>query len=223
MKQISSSIYEPPIFDNALDLLAGGVASPGYAYFENFISSETVLGLLELLAEKEADQELKQAGVGKDAALALRPEIRSDSIFWLERSDPSLVIQHWLDAMEDIIEHFRRALFLPLQSYEGHLARYPEGGFYKPHLDQHRASPTRQVSMIVYLNEHWKQGDGGELRIFTDPHLGIYGPFIDISPRAGSVVVFRSADFWHEVLPAKVPRRSLTGWFRGRESDPTMV
>jgi SM-20-related protein len=225
MKHLSSSIYEHSNSksDCALDLLAGGIASPGYAHFENLISPDTVAGLVALLAEKAADQELKRAGVGKYAALELRPEIRSDSIFWLDRSDPSPVIKQWLDAMETIIDHFRRALFLPLHSYEGHLARYPEGGFYKPHLDQHRVSPTRQVSIIVYLNDHWNEGDGGELRIFTDPHLGINGPSIDIAPRAGSVVVFRSADFWHEVLPAIVPRRSLTGWFRGRESDPTMV
>ncbi len=99
-------------------------------------------------------------------------------------------------------------------SYEGHLARYPVGGFYKPHLDQHHGSPTRQISIIAYLNTDWQPGDGGELRLYTSPTEGIHGPFIDFAPTAGTIIAFRSADFWHEVLPAKAPRLSLTGWLR---------
>ena len=42
------------------------------------------------------------------------------------------------------------------------------------------------------------------------------GDYVDIFPRAGQLVLFRSAKFWHEVLPARRERFSLTGWLRTR-------
>ena len=42
-------------------------------------------------------------------------------------------------------------------------------------------------------------------------------PFIEFWPEAGTLVVFWSADFWHEV---RRKRLSLTGWFLRRASNP---
>ena len=38
----------------------------------------------------------------------------------------------------------------------------------------------------------------------------------DVLPEGGTLVCFLSQRFWHEVLPARRERLSLTGWFRGR-------
>ena len=65
--------------------------------------------------------------------------------------------------------------------------------------------------------------DGGQLRLYTDPAKGAAGPFLDVFPQAGTVVIFRSADFWHEVMPSARVRLSLTGWLRGREELPIEV
>jgi Rps23 Pro-64 3,4-dihydroxylase Tpa1-like proline 4-hydroxylase len=35
--------------------------------------------------------------------------------------------------------------------------------------------------------------------------------------------ILRSAGFWHEVMPSKRPRLSLTGWLRGREELPHLA
>ncbi|GAA5494326.1 hypothetical protein Rhal01_00486 [Rubritalea halochordaticola] len=209
--------------DEWLDRIAEGLSSPGFLHLKNALHPDFLEKLVGLLEAKEDADKLERAGVGKGASLEVRSEIRSDSIFWLEPEDSSAVTKEWLGFMNEIISFLRRALFLPLESYEGHLARYPEGGFYKPHLDQHRISPTRQVTLITYLNKDWDESNGGQLRLYTDIEKGIHGPYIDILPEYGSVVIFRSADFWHEVLPAKQPRLSLTGWFRGREDNPVLV
>ncbi|MFT6394425.1 MAG: SM-20-related protein [Methylophilaceae bacterium] len=42
---------------------------------------------------------------------------------------------------------------------------------------------------------------------------------MDILPKSGRIVLFLSAKFWHEVLPATRERLSLTGWFRTREQS----
>ncbi len=167
--------------------------------------------------DKLAADKLVRAGVGAGHETQVRSEIRSDSIIWLDRSDPTPIVETWLNGMNDLNEHFRRYLFLSVWSYEGHLAHYPGGGFYKAHLDRHSQTQARQLSIITYLNNDWEESDGGQLRLYTDQELGVKGPFIDVLPKAGTVVIFRSGDFWHEVLPSKRDRMSLTGWLRGRD------
>ena len=210
----------PPFDPSAMDMLIASVADPGYGVFPNLLTPETQQNLIKLMADKVAADTLVRAGVGKGIATQVRSEIRSDSIFWLDEDDPAEMTGTWVNAMLTLCEHFRRHLYLPLWSYEGHLARYPASGFYKAHLDRHAKTLTRQISIIVYLNEEWADTDGGELRLFTDVEKGKDGPYIDVLPKAGTVVIFRSAEFWHEVRPSKRPRLSLTGWLRGREELP---
>jgi len=211
----------PSPFDTvSMDLLAEAVAEPGYGVFPNFLTPEVQRDLIQLMSAKVAADQLVSAGVGAPQSVQVRSEIRSDSIFWLETDDPAPTAKAWIKGMSSLCEHFRRQLFLSLWSYEGHLARYPAAGFYKAHLDRHSQTLARQISMIVYLNDDWKKSDGGELRLFTNVDEGVTGPFLDILPQAGTLVIFRSADFWHEVMPSKRTRLSLTGWLRGREELP---
>lgn len=216
MKRQASSPFDL----KSMDLLVEAVADPGYGIFPDLLSPEVQQDLVQLMADKVAADTLVRAGVGVGQRVQVRSEIRSDSIFWLEADDPAESAEGWIAGMNALCEHFRRHLFLPLWSYEGHLARYPPAGFYKAHLDRHFKTLARQISVIAYLNEDWDESDGGELRLFTDIEKGIDGPFLDVIPRAGTVVIFRSADFWHEVRPSKRERLSLTGWLRGREELP---
>ncbi len=200
-----------------MDLLIDAIAEPGYGVFPHLLSSETQQDLIELMEAKESEDEFVRAGVGSGQETQIRSEIRSDSIFWLDPDSVGSIAETWIAGMNTLSELFRSQLFLPVCSYEGHLARYPAEGFYKAHLDRHAKTLAREVSIIVYLNKDWEDTDGGELRIYTDSEKGVSGPFIDVLPEAGKVVIFRSADFWHEVLPSSRPRLSLTGWLRGRE------
>lgn len=220
MSSLQLRIAESEGREVGFEALANVLVEPGYGFFTNAVDEETCRGLLGVLADCEANVTLRRARVGKGAARELQSEIRSDSIYWLTRGEGELVVNQWLDWVEAFRVWLRRALFLPLEHYEGHLARYPEGGFYKPHLDQHQVSPHRQITLIIYLNESWCEADGGQLRLFTDKQQGIRGESLVITPSFGSLVIFRSADFWHEVLPAKHPRYSLTGWLRDDPASP---
>jgi len=200
-----------------MDLLIDAIAEPGYGVFPHLLSDETQQDLIQLMEAKESKDELVRAGVGSGQATQVRSEIRSDSIFWLDPDSKDLIAETWMKGMDTLCARFRSQLFLPVCSYEGHLARYPAAGFYKAHLDRHTKTLAREISIIVYLNKDWKETDGGQLRIYTDSEKGVSGSFIDVLPEAGTVVIFRSAVFWHEVLRSKRPRLSLTGWLRGRE------
>ena len=111
-------------------------------------------------------------------------------------------------------------LFLGLFDYECHYAWYPAGGYYRTHLDAFRGEDNRKVSTVVYLNDDWKPSDGGELVIHQpvdDQRLDdttMYAMARIVTPRFGTMVLFLSEEFPHEVRTAARARYSLAGWFR---------
>jgi len=42
------------------------------------------------------------------------------------------------------------------------------------------------------------------------------GEYRDVLPHLGTLALFLSDRYWHEVLPARRPRFAVTGWFRTR-------
>ncbi|HZF23121.1 MAG TPA: 2OG-Fe(II) oxygenase, partial [Burkholderiales bacterium] len=107
-----------------------------------------------------------------------------------------------------------RELQLGLLEFECHFSRYAQGAFYRKHLDQFRGDRRRRLSCALYLNENWGREDGGELRLYLD--AGEAGKFKDVLPVGGTLVLFLSERFAHEVLPGKRERLSLAGWFKTR-------
>jgi SM-20-related protein len=161
-----------------------------------------------------AEGEFRRAGVGRGEGLKIREDVRTDHVMWLEEDSLTVGQRKYLGRLEDVRVALNRGLFLGLMDFEGHFAVYPEGGFYKPHLDRHRESMDRIVTAILYLNADWQPGDGGELKIWTRPG-DKEGAFELVEPKMGTLVCFLAGDHWHEVLPARKTRASITGWFRG--------
>ena len=90
---------------------------------------------------------------------------------------------------------------IKLQYNSGH------GGCFPLHYDNPGLPNKRKVTILTYLNEEWKEGDGGELML---------QPFLEktvvIPPLMGRVVIFRSDLLLHRVLPAMRPRYCFTIW-----------
>ena len=134
---------------------------------------------------------------------------------WLRPGETTGCQDLYLLSLEVLRLAINQRFFLGLFDFEGHFAVYPEGAFYKPHLDRHQHTGDRIITAIIYLNEDWQHGDGGELKLWTTPG-DKEGSFKTIEPRLGTIVTFFAADHWHEVLPAIKTRMSITGWFRLR-------
>jgi len=66
------------------------------------------------------------------------------------------------------------------------------------------------VTCIVYLNEGWKSGDGGELVL--SPFLS---PPVEIPPLMNRAVLFRSDVVLHRVLPSSKKRFCFSAWLDG--------
>jgi SM-20-related protein len=113
--------------------------------------------------------------------------------------------------MDDLRRAFNQCLLLGLEEFESHYAVYPPGAGYVRHLDRLRDDDARVLSAVLYLNEDWREADGGALRLYLAD-----GTHRDMLPCAGRLVLFLSAEFEHEVLPATRERASIAGWFRQR-------
>lgn len=156
-----------------------------------------------------------RAGVGRGQTLEVREEIRRDHVMWLNPDGVEPEQVAWLAWLELLRLALNERFFLGLFRFEGHFAIYPAGAFYKAHLDRHAGTSDRMVTTILYLNEGWRPGDGGELKLWTTAGDRA-GLFVLIEPRMGTMVSFLAGDHWHEVLPAVKTRMSITGWFLRR-------
>lgn len=196
-----------------IDPILDALADPGWIAVPEFLSPDAARALAAECAQRWEEGEFHRAGVGRGESLAIREDVRRDHVLWLDRENAGPAQNQWLDTIDELRVAMNRGLYLGLREYEGHFAIYPEGGFYKAHLDRHQNTQHRIVTAILYLNDGWQPGDGGELKIWTTPGEKD-GPFELVEPRLGTLVVFRAGDFWHEVLPATRTRMSITGWLR---------
>lgn len=187
----------------------------GWAVVPGFLGNNASRRLSEECRAACDNGAFQQARVGRGTTLEIREDIRRDHILWLQPGEGSMEQEAYLALLETLRLALNQRFFLGLFEFEGHFAIYPKGAFYKAHLDRHAGTNDRIITVILYLNEDWQPGDGGELKLWTE--VGAKdGPFELIEPRMGTLVCFPSGDYWHEVLPANKSRMSITGWFRQR-------
>lgn len=192
------------------DRIADELVDKNYAIIDSFLSAEEVKAILALPHFAQHEQHFKKAGIGKNADLRINEAIRGDYILWLDKNTAPSEALVYLNRLNELIQHLNQSLFLSLKDYEIHMTVYPVGTYYKRHLDQFKKDDKRKLSVICYLNEEWKEEQGGQLRIYTE------GASQDVLPIAGRLVCFRSDVLEHEVLPATRERLSLTGWIVDR-------
>jgi SM-20-related protein len=201
-----------PALQNSISSIIKDIAQQGYAVVEQFINPQEIASLAAQAKILHSAGEMHKAKTG--ISKLENSTLRGDFIYWIEASAASVAEVFYLNTMNELQQAINQAFFLGLFELESHFAIYPPGAGYQKHLDQFIGKEERKVSCILYLNENWNSEDGGQLRMYLDKKDE--NRFIDISPQAGTLVVFLSSDFLHEVLPATRERISVTGWFRTR-------
>jgi SM-20-related protein len=197
----------PADLESVFDQIADALVGPGFIVLDQRLSESLVEGLIENMRAQQA--ELKPAGVGRQGDYQHNQDVRGDAIQWLEPGNPA--VTEFLCWMEKLRLGLNQRLFLGLFDYEAHYATYAPGAFYKKHQDAFRGKPGRQVSTVLYLNQHWHELAGGELVLYDE--AGTI-ELAKVAPECGRLVVFLSEVFPHEVLPTKQSRHSIAGWFR---------
>ena len=189
-----------------------------FLVIDDFLESELLNLVRKEFIELEHKNRFNYAAVGNNENEQIIHEIRSDLIHWVEKDDG--IIQ---SKLHELFDEFRlllnRYCYLSLSDFEFHFAKYPVGSFYKKHLDQFNNRSNRLISVVLYLNDNWKDGDGGELKVYPNnskkPEL--------IAPISNRLVVFKSDCLPHEVLVSKFERRSVTGWMLHQPAKIVLV
>jgi SM-20-related protein len=194
------------------DDLIEGLRAEGIAVRDRFLDASHLEALNECAAARRGRGDFADARIGAGRALERRADIRGDSICWLEEPLLFPAERELFALFEQLRRSLNQHLFLGLYDLEQHYACYPAGAGYARHVDQPRGHGARRLSSIVYLNEQWRESDGGVLRCLTD-----HGEFRDIEPVGGRLVLFLTEGREHEVLRTSRQRLSIAGWFLARQ------
>jgi SM-20-related protein len=196
-----------------LDTAIDALAEQGWIVIPHALPAALTAELRESCLAVWQEGLFHEAATGRADGQARRAEIRSDSVLWLDQVVERPAVAVYNAAMDELMHGVNRGLYLGLAELESHFAVYPEGAFYKKHLDRFRDDDARTLTTVFYLNEGWPAEAGGQIRLYLDDDCS---EFVDVEPEAGTLVLFLSDRFWHEVLPARQQRLSVTGWYRRR-------
>lgn len=175
-----------------------------YIVLKDALSKELISSLLDFAISSKA---FNHAGISQEKT-HIDNSKRCDKSLWLEEDNG--VQSEYLLFMQNLQEYLNRSLYLGLHYYESHFTLYEAGDFYEKHLDAFKGSKNRIVTTVLYLNKEYKKEDAGELVIYNESDEEL----IKVKPEAGTLVVFMSEKFPHEVLPSSALRYSIAGWFR---------
>lgn len=182
------------------------LAENDFIIVDDFLPNSTYQMVIDYFNFQKQNDEFNKAGIGSLNEHQIVEGIRGDFVYWLSKNaDEEMGV--YFSLMEDFLQFLNRTCFLSLSGYEFHFAYYPVGSFYKKHLDQFKNRNNRLISVVLYLNDDWKQGDGGELKIYQKE-----GGELLVEPIGNRCAIFRSDIVEHEVLPTATGRKSLTGW-----------
>lgn len=187
------------------------IENQGYAVIDSFLPEHKALEIASDLNKLRAKDIFKKAGIGKEGDYQIDQSQRGDYILWIDAENPEGQMAEVIDQFHDLKQALNRNFYFGIDHFECHYVHYPVGTHYLKHVDRHKSGSQRIVSFVLYLNENWKEEDGGQLRIYCRD-----GKTSDILPQLGRLAVFLS-EMEHEVLTTNRIRNSITGWMRQRE------
>ena len=93
------------------------------------MSEELAQHLVKRLLELKEQNLLKAAGIGNAAKLTKNTEIRSDAIYWLDRTNNNEHENAFLDQVDAFVSYLNRSCYTGITGYEFHFALFDKGSF----------------------------------------------------------------------------------------------
>lgn len=187
----------------SLNNLIDSLSTQGWYVWDDFLNLSEIEAIKGCIPDN-----LHDARIGNGESLHGNKAIRGDQTIWLE-SEMGEPIASYMAKMDEIRQALNRSCYMGLRDFETHFCRYPNGAFYKKHVDNFQGQGRRKVTTVLYMNEAWKSGDGGELVVYDQQDNKLF----QLDPLAGRMIVFMSEEFPHEVLLTQQKRESIAGWF----------
>lgn len=204
-------VAEHSLYEKIIDDLL----SQQYSIIDNFFDVNEVSQLRDSINFKYDEDVFKKAAIGNRINETIEKAIRGDVILWIDEDKAEPAETLFFNKINTLVSYLNRTCFLGILHKEFHYAIYPEGTFYKRHLDTFLNDHRRKLSFVCYLNEEgWVPENGGELVIYKDVNDAEIQRVI--YPFPGRVVIFESQLLEHEVKPVNTKRLSITGWLKTR-------
>jgi SM-20-related protein len=236
-----SMVAANPGVSNISDQSIKELGSKGYVVLPDFLSPALVSSLNQDVKSLRNVNKFKVARIGQDFSNTLNTDIRIAETCFIGESKLQDIASTDRNMLYNLLDQTRQSLsgnvlLDEISPTTGELdkgapaldkslsellyAYYPEGGFYRRHVDAvpNSASILRSYSLLLYLNKDWKESDGGHLRIHLDSGgdflpAGEEPNYVDIEPRGGTLVLFKSDKIPHEVLDTNSERVAVVGWY----------
>jgi SM-20-related protein len=204
--------------DNLTEKIIDDISAQGFAVVDDLLAPEVISGIRKELQQLESMVGFKRASVGRGTESQIHEGFRGDYIHWITPAESGKFTRQYLEFIHTLQQELNRYCYLGLKEAEVLYAHYPEGTYYKRHLDRFNNQVGRKVSILLYLNDEWAAEDGGELVMFLKNEDG-KEVTKRIRPLAGRFICFMSDEIEHEVLPSKRDRYSITGWLLDKEQQ----
>jgi Rps23 Pro-64 3,4-dihydroxylase Tpa1-like proline 4-hydroxylase len=194
--------------DNQFDLLIDSYLENNIGIDASFLTDALSQGLQQNILQLQHDNLMVAAGIGNKKVKDANQKMRSDTIYWMDKSHDNIFEQEFLHHVDNFVDRLNSTCYTGINSYEFHYAVYEEGSFYKRHKDQFKTDSDRKFSLINYLNNDWQETDGGQLLVYQNEVAQ------KIQPNSQKAVFFKSDEMEHEVIKANRTRMSITGWLK---------
>ena len=173
-----------------------------------FLNRDLVKSLRINLETYFLQNQMHEAGIGKNEQFDKNRLIRGDSIRWIDDVPENPAEKELLEIVQCFVDYLNKTCFTVIDSFEFHYARYDVGSFYKRHRDQFQSDSGRKFSLVFYLNEDWKESYGGQLAVYLPNQTEM------VFPVGGRAVFFKADEIDHEVNVATQVRYSIAGWLK---------
>ncbi|KAG6576494.1 c transferase [Phytophthora cinnamomi] len=219
--------------------------SPGFVVKEGFLGRQNALAVRDALTELAQSEAFHEAKVGAGENLRNDRSVRGDKILWIQTpSDLNTPADGEKGASPAVLRLRRQveALVHGLKKVSPELdlrnvvstqfAIFPgDGARFVKHLDTYSNAQrdergvmskdglVRLVTCVYYLNDQWEPDHGGELRVHLKDSKHLTASHWDVPPKLDTLMVFRSLDVEHEVLPTYHERKAVTIWYYGKATE----
>jgi len=213
------------VFNDSLSALGSILDSQGYAVVDDFYDTSTLRS--DVLAKYKAGQLPTKGGLidGRDGRNTPygNENVRGDWIGWFDGTDEgwntNSSLPDYLLKVSTLVEQLKEHCGGDGKGLGGIKTRsrcmvtcYPPRSRYTKHVDNGGGiSNGRRLTTLIYMNQGWEKGDGGELAVYEK---GGKKRIKDVEPLAGRLVLFWSDErVPHEVLESMKDRYTVTIWF----------
>ncbi len=120
-----------------------------YAIVEDFFSLLKWKSCGILFWTKYEEDNFKKAAIGNRTNEVIAKSIRGDFILWLNEAEAAAAEKAFFRKINDFVDYLNKTCFMGILQKEFHYALYPEGTFYKRHLDTFQNDDRRNFLWFV--------------------------------------------------------------------------